>query len=171
MSHSFKSDILPVENLIGELYETLVDATKWAQVLSDIVKITDSAAVYFHVTDLDASENITSFAHNIAQENQQIFERDYLRLCPRLAFLRQSNSNIFYDYLHIDEQQIRKDPLYSWLGSHDLKYYAGLRVSVAERIAAVLSLQRSPVNGGGITGHLAAQKSATSGLGCDVGVG
>lgn len=141
------TDQSPLNRLVSGLYDALLDNAAWPRTLASMTRVTESAGVYFHVTDTQRSRVLTVQAHGVDEQAQREYERDMLPVCPRMAHFRKTRAPILYDALHTSDDGMRHDPFYAWLAQYDLKYYLGAQVCLRDHIMASLSIQRSPRQG------------------------
>jgi DNA-binding CsgD family transcriptional regulator/PAS domain-containing protein len=132
-----------LSDVVARVYAAAADPTLWRSALIAIERYTGSAGSLMHLlSKQDVGESLT-VCGSIEQELCAEYVRDYLPICPRVAFvLDNPHVPIQYDALHMSEREMDRDPVYDFYARHGFRYYVGAPLGEIEAFTAAFSLQR-----------------------------
>lgn len=150
---------------VQKIYAAAADRALWGEALSAIEDFTGSVGAVIDLVPI-AGDRPMTFAGRFTAEQCAEYSVNYQHVCRRIAFAKANpHVPILWDSQFITEQEMDRDPVYSWLGKHDLRYFVGGTLLQTDRFVIVNSLQHTPRHGhvqkteirtyGLIRGHLA----------------
>jgi len=134
--------------IIDAIYEAGLDPAQWPETIRRLCRLLGGVAGYLFVTDEPSRAVRLSVTAGIPPELLQLYERHYIKDCPRLAYGTTHPGTVGYDYRHSDERDMARVPFYAeLLPRYGLKYYLGGTLFRDGSAAANLALQRTPSQG------------------------
>jgi DNA-binding CsgD family transcriptional regulator len=132
---------------IRRIYEAASDFHLWPAALSAIEEVTGSVGAVIDFVPRGHFEPLT-LAGRFTAEQCATYSREYQSICRRIKFaIEHPEIAVACDDMHITEAEMDRDPVYSWLGKHDLRYYLGGHLAPTNSHYVYCSVQRSPRQG------------------------
>lgn len=128
---------------VESLYAAAGDPARWDDALRSIELLTGSAGAVFDLVPRSDTVAPRTIAGSFGPSECSTYARDYMPICRRIAFALQEPGGTHYDYLHITEAEMDRDPVYEWFASYGLRYYIGSWVGESPNYRITFSLQRS----------------------------
>lgn len=129
---------------IQKVFAAAAGASSWKDALVSIEDLTGSAGAVVDLVPKSGRIAARTLAGSFTEENCAEYARDYQAICPRIRHaLAHPQPGIQYDYLFMTESTMDRDPVYAWLGKHELRYYLGSPLADTPSYFAFVSLQRT----------------------------
>jgi len=115
--------------LVEKFYCAAAEEGLWEIALENLKEY--FGAEYATMVMPDDCESVDSYINT--SSNQIIideYELYYKYISPRLrCFKNDTKNKIFFDYMHTDEEEIKRDEYYNWINGWGCKYYIGGRAT------------------------------------------
>ena len=135
-------------DLIGKIYDAALDSSQWTGALKDVRESIGGTNMVLQVGTKYPQTCTFLFSDGVPEEGAREYIEHYASIDPRVGKLDQdAKGTVSYDYLHTEEGDMDRSEYYDWLGRYDLKYYVGSKILDETDITAILSVQRSPLEG------------------------
>jgi DNA-binding CsgD family transcriptional regulator len=137
-----------LDRTVAELYAAALEPARWPAALRDVAQLTGSVGAVVNLVPLFAAAEPLVLAGNFADELSRTYARDHMSSCRRIAHaVANPTLEIVYDAMAISPEEMKRDPVYDWLGSIGLRYYIGGQIGRIGDHHIVWSTQRSPAQG------------------------
>lgn len=136
-------------DVVGDFYAAATEPSMWEVAVRRLGESLGCVAAHLFLSNHAQVTASTKVALNLSEEALREYETDYIKVCPRCrAYRERPWVKVLYDYQHTPEDEMRRDPFYSWMYRNSgMKYYVGAVVDVEEHTSLMMALHRTPEQG------------------------
>jgi DNA-binding CsgD family transcriptional regulator len=126
-----------------------LDEALWPTALGSLTTLFGAVGASFEVVYKPTRELRDFWSFGLPQACEMGYADHFMSVSPRVTYgLRQAAGEIGYDYMMLDEEQMRRDPFYSeFIPQFDLRYFVSVTLNPSARELAALAVQRSSRQG------------------------
>jgi DNA-binding CsgD family transcriptional regulator/PAS domain-containing protein len=138
-----------LDTLIHTIYETALDAGRWASALQQLAVYLDAAASHFIVWDKQANAVSFSVLTGIPPEADASYSAYYAAIDPLLQLAVDHSPGAWLRCQeHLDENFVRRNEFYpDYLAPYGLRYLLGGKLVESNDFSALVTLLRRPGQG------------------------
>lgn len=137
-----------LSSMIDCLYAAAYDPQQWREALRIIGDFTCSDAALLSFVPHARNDTGRAIGGQISDEICNEFARDYMKICPRIAYNQEHPEVAYtYDSLIMSETEMDENPVYRWWGRQGLRYHVGAALPGTDAHYCNFSLQRAQSRG------------------------
>lgn len=132
---------------LHQLYGAVSDSTLWPKALEALEDLMQSAGANINLVPLKAGEQGAILTGRLCPEGSAEYVRDYLAVCPRIAYATRHRPDVAYDAMIISAHEMDRDPVYDFFRKHGFRYFIGSALPGLGKYHASIGFQRTPQQG------------------------
>lgn len=137
-----------LSSMIDCVYAAAYEPQRWREALCTVSDFTGSDAALLSLVPHQRGDTGRAIGGQLADESCIEFARDYMKICPRIAYgLEHPEATYTYDSLIMSEAEMDENPVYRWWGRQGLRYHLGAALPDIDDHSCNFSLQRAQSRG------------------------